>query len=108
MTWSFSGPANTPVMPCAIRLNSTSDTAVAATFTALKRAISPENRRSRGPTGASATQPGRSLQRLPPGTIIAVPLHCVGQALLEGDLRLVAQFLEDLGAVHGVALVMTE
>src|SRR5690606_28626729 len=51
---------------------------------------------------------GAGLEGLPPRTVVAVPLHDVGEALFERHLRLVAELGLDLGDVYRVAQVVTE
>src|SRR4051812_28333844 len=64
---------------------------------------------SSGMAGSMSVQQLRALlERLPPVTVCPVPLDGVGQALLERNLRLVAELAADLGDVDGIALVVAE
>src|SRR5689334_15754196 len=89
-------PSNQPCTPCTRALKRNSATRVAKVFTAENRATSPVNLRSRLPT-----------ERLPPRAVVPVPVDGVGQPLLEGDRRAVAELGADLGDVDGVAQVVT-
>ena len=63
---------------------------------------------SHQPALVSAGERSPLLEGLPPLTVGAVPLHGVGEPLLEVHLRLVAQLAADLADVHRVAEVVTE
>ena len=49
---------------------------------------------------------GPVAERLPPGAVVGIPADGVGQTLFEGDDRLPAQLLADLGGVEEVAAVV--